>query len=285
MMNKNLQMTRRSRLAVLVSFGLAVAAGACSDGASTMTSPSGVSPSSLAANGQNTRDVSATITSPSAVSPSIVAKNGQNSRNFSVTITPASVGVGAAQLHVIVTRDATSGQSQQLGSVEIYVPSAFTIASVSNLTNPNWTSGVSGQTVRVGAKAGNQKLDGDAGRINVAFDINVTSTECGTYAFVKPEASNETYSTDPFVPNWTYSGGALSVTVTGCVAPVEEECKAAPAVANKYLDSIDFKGGRGDIINALAQHMTQGARFDGIDPCDVEAYRRAVIAYVTANLP
>ena len=50
MTNKSVQMTRRSRLAVVVGLGLAVAAAACSDGASTTTSPSGVSPSSLAAN-------------------------------------------------------------------------------------------------------------------------------------------------------------------------------------------------------------------------------------------
>ena len=62
------------------------------------------------------------------------------------------------------------------------------------------------------------------------------------------------------------------------------ECKAAPAVANEYLDSIKFTGGRGEIISNVAQHMTQGARFDGIDPCDVEAYRAAVIAYVIALL-
>ena len=221
MTNKSVQMTRCSRLAVVISFGLAVAAAACSDGASTMTSPSGVSPSSLAANGQSTRDVSAsTMTSPSGVSPSSLAANGQSTKDFSVTVTPTSVPMGAATLHVTVTRDVTSGQSQQLGSFEIYVPSGFTIQSVSNLSNANWTSGVSGQTVRVGAKTGNQKLNGTAGRISVTFDINVTSTECGTYPFDTAQASNSPYSTDPFDPNWTYTGGALSVTVNNCV-PVE----------------------------------------------------------------
>ena len=191
MTSKSVQMTRRSRLAVVVSLGLAVAAAACSDGASTMTSPSGVGPSSLATNGQSTR-------------------------NFSVTVTPTSVMAGGATLHVTVTRNATSGQSQQLGSVEIYVPSTFTIQTVSNISNANWTSGVSGQTVRVGAKAGNQKLDGDAGRTSVTFDMNVTSTECATPAFNAAQASNSPYS-DPFDPNWTYTGSALSVTVTNCV--------------------------------------------------------------------
>jgi len=77
---------------------------------------------------------------------------------------------------VTVTRDAASGKSQQLGSVEIYVPNAFTIQSVSHISNANWTGGVSAQTVRVGAKTGNNKLDGANGRISVTFDINVTST-------------------------------------------------------------------------------------------------------------
>ena len=133
-----------------------------------------------------------------------------------MTVTPTSVPVGAATLHVTVTRDATSGQSQKLGSVEIYVPSGFTIQSVSNLSNGNWTSGVSGQTVRVGAKAGNQKLNGTAGRISVTFDINVTSTECATYIFKRRRPRMRRIH-DPFDPNWTYTGSALSVTVTNCV--------------------------------------------------------------------
>ncbi len=285
MTNKTAQMTRCSRLAVVVSFALAVGAAACGDGGSAMTSPSGVNPSSLAANGQSPRDVSAsTMTSPSDVSPSSLAPNGQSTRDFGVTVAPTSVSMGAATLHVTLTRDATSGQSQQLGSVEIYVPSGFAIQSVSHLSNGNWTSGVSGQTVRVGAETGNQKLDGTTGRISVTFDINVTSTECATYTFKPAQASNSPYSTDPFDQNWTYTGGALSVTVNNCV-PVVVECKAAPAVANEYLDSMKFTGGRGVIINNVSQHMTEGARFDGIDKCEVKDYRRAVIGYVIANLP
>jgi len=265
--NKSVETMRRSSLAAAVGFGLALAAAACDGGASTATSPSGVSPSSLAA--QN---------------------GGQSTRNFSVTVTPPSVTVGTATLHVTVTRDAASGQSQQLGSVEIYVPGEFSIQSVSNISNTNWTSGVTGQTVRVGAVGGNQKLDGSAGHVSVTFDINVTSTQCGTYKFTA-QASNSTYSTDPFSPNWTYTGSALSVTVTGCDDIPAPECKAAPAVANEYLDSINFTGrghsdiNRGDIINSVAQHMTEGARFDGINPCNVEAYRAAVIAYVIAHWP
>jgi hypothetical protein len=261
MRNKSGQMAQRSRLAVAVGLAVTVAAAACSGGASSVTSPSGVGPSSLAAN------------------------NGQSTRDFSVTITPTSVQAGAATLHVTVTRDATSGQNQKLGSAEIYVPSAFTIQSVSNISNANWTSGVSGQTVRVGAVGGNHKLDGSAGLISVTFDINVTSTECGTYPFNMAQASNDTYSTDPFSPNWTYTGSPLSVEVTGC--DVAQDCKAAPAIANEYLDSINFGGGpgRGDIISSVAHHMTEGARFDGIDKCNIEAYRAAVIAYVIARLP
>jgi hypothetical protein len=216
-------------------------------------------------------------------SSSLAAKgpdSGQNTRDFSVTVTPPSVSMGAATLHVTVTRDVTSGQSQKLGSVEIYVPSAFTVQSVSSISNANWTSGLSGQTVRVGAVGGTHKLDGSAGLISVAFDINLTSTQCGTYSFDKSQASNETYSTDPFQPNWA-TGSALVVTVIDCGLPVVPECKAAPAVANEYLDSLSFKGSRKDIIDAVAHEMTQGARFNGIDKCtQVEAYRAAVIAFV-----
>ena len=127
------------------------------------------------------------------------------------------------------------------------------------------------------------KLDGAAGWSSVTFDINVTSTQCGTYPFTA-QASNSPYSTAPFSPNWTYTGELLSVTVTNCV--LNEDCKAAPAVANEYLKSIDIRArDREAIIDSVAQHMTQGARFDDVDPCDVEAYRAAVIAYVIALLP
>jgi hypothetical protein len=268
MTNKSVQTTRRSRLAVLISLGLAVATAACSDGIKSATSPSALSPASLAGNGPN---------------------NGQDTRDFSVSVAPTSVWVGATTLHVTVTRNVASGQSQKLGSVEIYVPSGLTIQSVNNFTNANWTGGVSGQTVRVGADAGNHKLDGSTDWTSVTFDIDVTSTQCGPYLFTA-QASNNPYSTDPFSPNWTYTGGALSVTVTGCNQGEDVECDAAPAVANAYLDSINFTGGgrgalkRGDIINSVAQHMTEGARFNGIDPCNV-GYRAAVIAYVNNLLP
>ena len=201
-----------------------------------------------------------------------------------MTVTPTSVPVGAATLHVTVTRDATSGQSQQLGSVEIYVPSGFTIQSVSNFSNANWTGGVTGQTVRVGAISGNQKLDGDTGRISVTFDINVTSTECATYTFARRRPRMRRIRPIHLSPNWTYTGGALSVTVTNCVRRPRSARRLLPSRMSTSIASTS-RGGRGDIISSVAQHMTQGARFDGIDKCDVEAYRAAVIAYVIARLP
>ena len=265
MTNKSVRMTRRSRLAVVVSLGLAVAAAACGDGANSATSPSGVSPSSLAANG------------------------GQSTRDFSVTVTPASVQVGAATLHVTVTRDVTSGQSQKLGSVEIYVPSGFTIQSVTNISNATGRAAFrarrSGLVLKPETTSWTAPQDGPASRS--------TSTSRRPSAARTRSLRHRPRMrpiTDPFDPNWTYTGSALSVTVTNCVPVVPQECKAAPAVANDYLESIDFGGGhggikRGDIINSVAHHMTQGARFDGIDPCDVEAYRAAVIAFVIPLLP
>jgi hypothetical protein len=258
MTSKSVQMKGRSRLAVVITLGLAIAAAACGEGAGMATSPSGVSPSSLDAHG------------------------GESARNFSVTMTPPSVTVGTAILHVTVTRDVTSGQSQKLGSVEIYVPSGLTVQSVSGISNPNWTGGVTGQTVRVGAKAGNRKLDGTAGQISVTFDITVTSTQCGAYSF-DAKAAHSTYY-ESFDPNWTNIGDPLSVAVTNCASVEDCDAPAAPAVANAYLDSIGFKGSRGAINSAIAQHMTAGARFDGIDKCNVMAYRAAVIAFVDGLL-
>ena len=209
-------------------------------------------------------------------------RNGESARNFSVTITPASVSPGAAILHVTV-QETQRRENQQLGSAEIYVPSGFTIQSVSNFSNANWMGGVSGQTVRVGAVGGNQKLDGNAGRISVTFDINVTSTECGTYPFATAKASNAPYS-DPFESNWTYTGSALSVTVTGCV-PSRTRTAKRPLPSRMCTSIASTSPAVAEmIISSVAHHMTQGARFDGIDQCDVEAYRAAVIAFVDALL-
>jgi hypothetical protein len=67
MRNKDVQMVRRSRLAVTIGLAMTVAAAACNSGPSTATSPSGVSPSSLAAaTGQSTRDFSVTVTPASS---------------------------------------------------------------------------------------------------------------------------------------------------------------------------------------------------------------------------
>ena len=58
---------------------------------------------------------------------------------------------------------------------------------------------------------------------------------------------------------------------------------AAPAVANEYLESIHLEGGRGEIIKSVTQYMAPGNQFYGIDKCDVEAYRAAVVTFVKAH--
>lgn len=84
----------------------------------------------------------------------------------------------------------------------------------------------------------------------------------------------------------THRDATECVTIT--VLPVDEECPAAPAIANAYLDSIGFTDGRGDIITAVTDQMGLRASFQGIEKCiDGEpnpAYQEAVIDFVDAYL-
>ena len=57
---------------------------------------------------------------------------------------------------------------------------------------------------------------------------------------------------------------------------------AAPAVANECLKSIHLEGGRGELIKSVTQDMAPGNQFYGIDKCDVESYRAAVVTFVKA---
>src|SRR5829696_7414232 len=200
----------KSRVAAVIGLGLAVTAAACSGGASTVTSPSGVSPTSLASN-------------PTC--------NG-GTQNFAVTISPASVSVGSSTLTVTVTNALTSNCNQSLGSAQIVVPSGLSVTSVGNFVAPPsgkyWTTNwVSGQTVTVGAAAkpgggpgsgaGLQSLDPGE---SVTFDLGVTSTICQTNTFANPHGSSNELA--GFAPGWIYTGSELAVTVTGCAL----ECDA-----------------------------------------------------------
>ena len=218
---------------------------------------------------------------PSGVAPA--TQNAAPTKEFSVAISPSTLGVGAGSLTVTVTNIGV-GSAASLGSVQIQVPAGLTVTSVGGFSgSKNWTSlWVSGQTVTVGATNGTQKLDAADPDQSVTFTIGVTSSVCGTYTILAPVGSNDTPGS--FGPSgWTNAGGNQTVTVNNCVVVLD--CPAAPAVANAYLDSIHFTGGRGAIINLVAQHMTQGARFDDISPCDLANYRNAVIAFVQPLLP
>jgi hypothetical protein len=138
---------------------------------------------------------------------------------------------------------------------------------------------VSGQTVRVSAVGGNQKLD-TTGRISVTFDIGSGRSVRHVHS-IRRKPRVAVFDQIHWLTG--LHGQCVVRDVTDC-AP--GDCKAAPAVANDYFESINFALGRrhGEIISAVAQRMTEGARFDGIDPCNVEAYRAAVVAFVISLL-
>jgi hypothetical protein len=66
-----------------------------------------------------------------------------------------------------------------------------------------------------------------------------------------------------------------------------DRCPAAPSIAARYLQSRGLQPtsaeGR-NIVTLVADHMTEGARFEGYDRCDA-GYAPAVVAYVNARLP
>jgi hypothetical protein len=257
----------RGRLAAVVTFGLAVTAAACSGSAGSMTSPSGVSPVSLDH-----------------------ATAGAH-KHFTAVVSPASLSAGqSAVLTVTVTNcdAATAGctaggssTNQAIGRAEIVIPAGFTVTAVGNFSGSRlWgTTWVSGQTIEVGAQApsaGQKKL---APGESVTFEVTVTAPSiCDTYPVQALRASNATLVDTPTY-DWDFYG-ALSLSVANCVV----DCPAAPAISNAYLDSISFTGGRGDINRLVAEHMTQGAWFDGIAPCEA-GYADAVIAFVSALVP
>jgi hypothetical protein len=64
-------------------------------------------------------------------------------------------------------------------------------------------------------------------------------------------------------------------------------CPAAPSIAARYLQSLGLMptsaAGR-NLVALVADHMTQGARFEGYDKCDL-GYAPAVVAFLNARLP
>jgi hypothetical protein len=214
-----------------------------------------------------------TATTPSGVAPA--PQNAASVKQFAVSMSPMTLPAGSGAIVVTVTNTG-SGSAAGLGSVQITLQAGLTPVSTSGFSgSKSWyQSSISGGVVTVGATIGTQKLDPAE---SVSFTLNVSSSECTQYV-VTSVGSNETPTT--FAPSgWTNTAGTITISVNGCTA----ECAAAPAVANAYLDSIGFTGARGDIDSAVALHMTRGARFDGIEPCDVAAYRQAVVAFLHAN--
>jgi hypothetical protein len=90
-------------------------------------------------------------------------------------------------------------------------------------------------------------------------------------------------------PNAVFSDEVINVTVSGdcnggggditsCAKP------AAPAWAAAILKANGVKPKQADnLISLVAQHMTQGATFDGVAKSDQEAYAEAVYAFLQAK--
>lgn len=250
---------RKSAAALIL--GVAAVTAACSGGGATATSPSGASPSDLAAK-------------PGAPPSS--------SRTFSVSVSPAEVTVGAATLTFTVSNTSVvdNPQTAGLGSVRIQIPDGLQVTSIANFSGSKpWTYvPPAGQTITVGAAPGNNKLlPGET----VTFTVNVTSTVCAKYNIANPQGSNDTpLSYTAGSGGWQYSGSPLSVTVTGCSTgggECQEDAPAAPAIANQYFKAPVSEGGLGlpandprhnQVIVAVAHEQGPGSLFHGLPPCD-----------------
>ena len=259
----------RTRLASLAILGLAATTAACSGGAATATSPSGVSPVGLDAD------------PPSS------------SRSFSVSVSPASVTVGAAALTVTVTNTSvvSNPQTAALGSIRIEMPSALHVTSISAPAASKWTYlAPAGQTMTLGSKPGSNKLlPGES----VTFTVNITTTICGKYDIPNPGGSNEAPATYSLDPNWAYSGSALSVEVTGCTTTCD--APEAPSISHHYFTAPVSEGGLGLPANddrhnlvqvAVAHEQAEDKTFHGLSPCDpgFAAEVKAFVDQVMASL-
>lgn len=78
---------------------------------------------------------------------------------------------------------------------------------------------------------------------------------------------------------WHHNQSDRDASASVTVTVVDEECPAAPAIANAYLDSLAFTEGRGDIIRAVTEEMSPGNMFHGYSKCDPQ-YADEVIAFV-----
>lgn len=265
--------TWNARAVAVVGVAVAIAAAACSRNAASLTSPSSAAPVNLN-----------------------VAGGAQ--KNFIVSISNTSFGANqSVALHVTVTNcGASSGcadgaSTLTLGSAQIVIPNGFTITAVNNFSGDqgtHWSGSFSGQTVTVGASgagAGTHKLTPGQSE---TFDIVVTTPlVCDTFPIATPKASDSTFDDSPtFGTDWTYDGGALSLTTNGCTII---ECPAAPSVAAHYLH---FEKGvhpgsntYQNIVSQVADHMGPQTDFNGINACTHPDYEDAVKAFVDNLLP
>jgi hypothetical protein len=116
----------------------------------------------------------------------------------------------------------------------------------------------------------------------VAGDQAVVGTFQTPTGFNGILAGQNTITVDLFNSGFTpYDLTANPTGVSYCFTV--RNCPAAPAVANAYLKSINYASNKqGKVISAVAQHMGQGATFDGLGKCD-DGYAAAVKAFVDKN--
>lgn len=119
--------------------------------------------------------------------------------------------------------------------------------------------------------------------------VNVHPVGIGTTTISVSELSSDT-SNDP---NLKFSFGEASFTATvadGVITPIETGCDAnpaAPAWAAALIkgNNLKPKGNSPNYVSLVAQHMTQGAAFDGfVKNADNQAYANAVWSYMQTTL-
>ena len=119
-----------------------------------------------------------------------------------------------------------------------------------------------------------------------SFTLNSTYTNGTGYTYsltgtIDPNTGNIS-GTGSSNQNQTFTFDATSATT----CTLEEDCPAAPAVANAYLRELGIKGKRvngQNIISQIAQMTDDDGTFMNLEPCD-EGYEQAVRTWIDQHL-
>jgi ABC-type glycerol-3-phosphate transport system substrate-binding protein len=180
---------------------------------------------------------------------------------------------GFCLIMAVALASAASGQPAFTASINISGTTTISVGQSTTLT-ATWTTNKDVTRSEWSIGTTGQGQVSFAGATSGTSTFTFTPTAPGTYCicFEIWHHADPRGSGHGVTNRWAKE--CVTITVTEAA-----ECPAAPAIANAYLDSIGFTGGRGWIISAVTEEMGPGNDFHGYSKCDAE-YAPEVIDFV-----